>query len=144
MRLARNGITQSNRGGPSIEVEPIRKQMRSYFGTLPKDMVQKRYLRVDEERAALEQVQDLGTVGKAIFQMWKEVEEGSTEAGIIAKDAEILEMVFTARELVVRGNTDAQSWIDGSRTRMRTASGKELLELINDSDPSEWWRRICK
>jgi putative hydrolase of HD superfamily len=109
-----------------------------------KDMVQKRYLRVDEERAALEQVQDLGTAGKAIFQMWKEVEEGSTEAGIIAKDAEILEMVFTARELVVRGNTDAQSWIDGSRPRMRTASGKELFELIKDADPSEWWRRICK
>ena len=109
-----------------------------------KDMVQKRYLRVDEERAALEQVQDLGMAGKAIFQLWKEVEEGSTEAGIIAKDAEILEMVFTARELVVRGNTDAQSWIDGSRPRMRTASGKELLELIKDADPSEWWRRICK
>src|SRR5262245_38611439 len=109
-----------------------------------KDLVQKLYVQVDEERAAFEQVQDLGRAGRAIFQMWKEVEEGSTEAGVIAKDAEILEMAFTARELVVRGNTDAQSWIDGLRTRMRTASGKELLELINDSDPSEWWRRICK
>jgi putative hydrolase of HD superfamily len=109
-----------------------------------KDMVQKRYVRVDEERAALEQVQDLGTAGKTIFQMWKEVEEGSTEAGIIAKDAEILEMVFTARELVVRGNTDAQSWIDGLRPRLRTASGKELLERIIQSDPSEWWRRVCQ
>jgi 5'-deoxynucleotidase YfbR-like HD superfamily hydrolase len=108
------------------------------------DMVQKRYVRADEERAAFEQVQDLGRAGRAIFQMWKEVEEGSTEAGVIAKDAEILEMVFTARELVVRGNTDAQSWIDSSRARMRTASGKELLELITDSDPSEWWRRVCK
>jgi putative hydrolase of HD superfamily len=76
--------------------------------------------------------------------MWTEVEEGSTEAGVIAKDAEILEMVFTARELVVRGNTDAQSWIDNSRARMRTASGKELLELIKESDPSEWWRRVCQ
>jgi 5'-deoxynucleotidase YfbR-like HD superfamily hydrolase len=76
--------------------------------------------------------------------MWKEVEDGSTEAGVIAKDAEVLEMVFTARELVVRGNTDAQSWIDSSRARMRTASGKELLELVIDSDPSEWWRHVCK
>ena len=108
------------------------------------DRVQKRYVRVDAERAALEQMQDLGTAGRAVFQMWKEVEEGSTEAGIIAKDAEILEMVVTARELVVRGNTDAQSWIDSSKARMRTAAGKALFELINDSAPSEWWRRVCE
>src|SRR5262249_41967950 len=109
-----------------------------------KELAQKRYLQVDGERAGFEQVQNLGRAGRAIFQMWKEVEEGSTEAGILAKDAEILEMSFTARQLVVRGNTDAQSWIDGLRPRMRTASGKDLLELIKDADPSEWWRRICK
>jgi putative hydrolase of HD superfamily len=109
-----------------------------------RDLVQKRYVRVDGERAAFEQMQDLGRAGRTVFQMWKEVEEGSTEAGVIAKDAEILEMVFTARELVVRGNSDAQSWIDGSRSRMRTASGKELFELIKNSNPSEWWRRICQ
>src|SRR5262245_62593946 len=34
-----------------------------------RDMVQKRYVRAEEERAALEQVRDLGGAGQAIFRM---------------------------------------------------------------------------
>jgi hypothetical protein len=74
--------------------------------------------------------------------MWREVDEQSTRAGLIAKDAEVLEMAFTARELVVRGNADAQHWIDASIARMQTKSGQDLLAIINDSDPCEWWKRV--
>jgi len=51
-------------------------------------------------------------------------------------------MAFTARELVVRGNKDAQSWIDGIRTRLHTMSAKEILEIINKSDPGIWWKKL--
>ncbi len=107
------------------------------------DLVQKKYLNVDEERAASEQSDALGAAGQAILQMWREVDEQSTRAGVIAKDAEVLEMAFTARELVVRGNADAQKWIDDSIPRMKTESGQELLAIVNGSDPCEWWKRIC-
>ncbi len=106
------------------------------------DLVQKQYLNVDEQSVACEQSDGLGTAGRTILQMWCQVDEQSTRAGQIAKDAEILEMAFTARELVVRGNADAQRWIDASIPRMKTKSGQELLAIVNDSDPCEWWKRI--
>lgn len=107
------------------------------------DKVQRKYLKIDEEGAARHQTEGLGLAGKAIFQMWLEVEEGKTEAGRIAKDAEILEMVFTARELVIRGNTDAQEWIKSSRKRLKTQAARDLLEIVDRADPAEWWKRIC-
>jgi len=106
------------------------------------DLVQKRYLQIDEQTAACEQSDGLGAAGETILQMWREVDECSTQAGIIAKDAEVLEMAFTARELVVRGNADAQKWIDSSFGRIKTDSGQELLAIVNGSDPREWWKRI--
>lgn len=107
------------------------------------DKVQRKYLKLDEEGAARDQTHGLGLAGRAIFEMWREVEEGATEAGRLAKDAEILEMVFTARELVIRGNTDAQEWISSSRKRLKTQGARDLREIIDKSDPSEWWKRVC-
>jgi putative hydrolase of HD superfamily len=108
------------------------------------DRVQRKYLSIDDDAAAESQMEGLGMAGRTILGMWKEVETGSSVAGIIAKDAEILEMALTARELVVRGNPDAQLWIDGIQPRLRTESAREFLSIINTADPSEWWKRICK
>lgn len=106
------------------------------------DRVQKCYATRDEEGAARHQTQALGPSGEAIFQMWQEVETQSTLAGQIAKDAEILEMAFTARELVVRGNRDAQAWIDSVAQRLTTRTAQRLLPIVQTADPSEWWKRI--
>ncbi|HMO02534.1 MAG TPA: HD domain-containing protein [Oligoflexia bacterium] len=106
------------------------------------DKIQRRYLKIDQRAAISGQTAGLGLAGELIFKMWLEVELGETEAAIIAKDAEILEMVFTARELVVKGNKQAQEWIDSSRQRLKTKTAKELLEEVNGADPSEWWKEI--
>ena len=106
------------------------------------DILQRQYVKLDEYRAAADQMKNLGTIGKAILKMWEEVENTNSEAERIAKDAEILEMAFTARELIVRGNTDAQSWINGLKNRLQTKSGKELLDNINNADPSTWWKKL--
>ena len=106
------------------------------------DIIQRKYNKLDEQRAAADQVSDLGDVGKNILEMWNEIENTNSTAGRIAKDAEILEMAFTARELIVRGNKDAQSWINGLRSRLHTKSGRGLLEIINKSDPGAWWKKL--
>ena len=108
------------------------------------DIVQRLYIKMDEQRAASEQLENMGDAGKVILKMWEEVELAESSAGCIAKDAEILEMAFTARELVVRGNKDAQTWIVGLKPRLKTKSGKELLALINHADPAEWWKKFGK
>lgn len=108
------------------------------------DKVQRKYLKLDEYQAAADQVVGLEAAGKEILTMWGEVEECSTQAGIIAKDAEVLEMAFTAREMVVRGNTDAQEWIVSVGRRLKTESAKAILEMIDNADPSDWWKEVCK
>ena len=107
------------------------------------DRVQRHYVQPAEDDAAREQTEGLGAAGAAIFRMWKEVDTQSTTAGALAKEAEILEMVFTARELMVHGNQDARLWIDTAAPRIQTQSGRKLLELINAADPGEWWKRVC-
>lgn len=106
------------------------------------DRVHKRYVRHDEEQAARDQSAALGDAGAAILDLWKQVDDQSTRAGEIAKDAEILEMAFTARELVVRGNQDAQCWIDSTTARLKTAAARQLLPLINSADPCQWWKEV--
>ena len=106
------------------------------------DLVQKQYVKVNGHAALCDQVDGLGSIGAKIEAMWLEVEERSTPAGILAKDAEILEMAFMARELVVKGNMEAQAWIDAVRVRLKSESAKQLIEMLNVADPSEWWKRL--
>lgn len=106
------------------------------------DLIQKRYCKIDAEAAIRDQTQHLGMIGATIVTMWTEVETGSTPAGRLAKDCEILERAFTARELVFNGNKEAQAWIDAVAVRLKTQSAKELIRSLDGSDPSEWWKRL--
>ena len=107
------------------------------------DLVQKRYVKADEKTAALDQVRGLGAAGDDILRMLREVDSGSSAAGIIAKDSEVLEMAFTARELIARGNADAQEWMDAAGHRLRTRSAKRILGIVRNSDPARWWKEVC-
>lgn len=83
-----------------------------------------------------------GGIGEKIRIMWEEVERKSTPAGVLAKDAEILEMAFTARELVFKGNATAQAWIDAVGVRLKSQSGLEFIQQLNSSNPQHWWRNF--
>ena len=107
------------------------------------DKVHRAYTDANEERAVREQTEELGEMGLAISRMWKDVDERSTTAGTIAKDADYLEMAFKARELIWQGYADAQLWIDGVRGVLQTESSKKLLNVLEKTDPNEWWKRVC-
>lgn len=106
------------------------------------DLVQKKYVKINAPAVIVDQVDGLGGIGAKISAIWEEVEHKSSPAGTLAKDAEILEMAFTARELVFNGNLTAQAWIDAVRVRLTSESAKELIELLNISNPQEWWRKL--
>jgi putative hydrolase of HD superfamily len=59
--------------------------------------VANRYIEVEEEKVAKEQTKKLDEIGEEIFEMWKQTENRSTAAGIIARDANWLDMAFTAK-----------------------------------------------
>ena len=111
------------------------------------DLVQKQVftslaVKAAEDNAIRGQLENLEQVGDQILDMWKQVDKQSTQAGIIAKDAEKLEVAFTAREVMVRGNAEAEHWITFLDPLLRTSSAKKLLAMVAKADPCEWWRRI--
>lgn len=104
------------------------------------DLVQKRYIKIDALQAAKDQTLPLGDAGKDILKMWEDFAGQRNQAAIIAKDADWLEMAFTAKEVVNKGNSDAQPWIEAARQGIKTASAVKLLLAMETTDPSSWWK----
>ena len=104
------------------------------------DKIAARYVKADHDSAVTDQTYEMGDCGEMICQMWREVDQRETQAGIIAKDADALEMAIMARELVVRGNLEAQAWIDAVETLLKTESAKRLFEALKTADPHRWWK----
>ena len=103
------------------------------------DHVVKQYVKTDQEAAVRDQTAKLGETGKAIFRMWETVEQTETHAGKIAKDADRLEMAFTAKTLLAQGHKGAQQFIDSAGRSLRTDSAKQLFEALQDVAPDDWW-----
>lgn len=102
------------------------------------NLMVKSYVEVDELRAILDQTGKLGCIGAEIANRWKEVEEKSTVEGRIAKDADRLDMVFMARELVKEGIPAAAAWIHNTRPLVKTSVARALFEEVEKSNPHAW------
>lgn len=110
--------------------------------------VSARYFKIKEaeDRAAMEQVQELPAgLASRILNSRKEFEERDTKEGIVAKDADWLEMAITAKEYVEKGYSGAQNWIDNVEKALETDSAKEILKLVKESDfTNSWWQGLKK
>lgn len=105
--------------------------------------VASRYIpEIRHEQAASEQLQDMGEVGTSIRELWDEIEHRSTPDGIIAKDADYLEMAFSGKEFLERGFADAQDWIDSVEQALKTKSAQELLSALKQTRSTDWWKGL--
>jgi putative hydrolase of HD superfamily len=103
-----------------------------------------RYITVDETAAVREQTSRLGDIGTQVFELWDTIESRSTQAGIIAKDADLLELAVRAREYIQQGFADAQEWFEAARTRVKTESAKRLIAELVHTSPTAWWHGLKK
>ncbi len=106
--------------------------------------VANRYITADEAGAAREQTAPLDRIGADIFALWQQVELKNTTAGVIAKDADLLEQAVTAKEYAERGFSATQNWIDNVAQALRTESAKSLLATLLTLPAYEWWRGLKK
>jgi putative hydrolase of HD superfamily len=109
---------------------------------LDQNRVSKGYNKTNHDQAMHDQVFGLGNVGDGVTVVRNEFEEGKTKGSIIAQDADVLQMIRKARELVVRGYSDAQEWIDSNIPRLQTKSAQLLAEEIRNADPNAWWKNF--
>ncbi|MDD5039730.1 MAG: HD domain-containing protein [Patescibacteria group bacterium] len=103
--------------------------------------VAKHYVKRDEARAVRAQLKNLGTLGKKIYLLWKQVEDRKTKAGIIAKDADYLEQAVTAKEYLERGIDLATVWIENVERRLKTKSARTLLDGLRTTRSTDWCKK---
>ena len=104
--------------------------------------IAKRYITVAEAQATQEQLEPLGKLGDDIFDLWNQVENQNTPAGIIAKDADLLEQAVMAKEYLEKGYVAAQVWIDNVGKALKTESAQKLLASLKNVNYYDWCLRI--
>ena len=111
--------------------------------------VSARYLETGEaeKTAELEQLANLpDEINHKIIDLLNQKRERNTIEGIIAQDADWLEVAIQAKIYLEQGYTGAQNWIDNVENALETQTAKKILaEIKNDSDFTNcWWQGIKK
>jgi len=105
-------------------------------------LIAKKYLKINEIDAVRDQLVDLKIFKNDILKMWSEVEKQNTIAGIIAKDADLLEQALTAKEFYDNGLLDANKWLKNISKSLKTKSAKGILKCIEKKSSSNWWQEL--
>jgi len=105
-----------------------------------------RYLKKDKEKAAIDQLDELAKpkIKQAILNLWQQMERKNTTAGIIAKDADLLEQALTAKEYLEQGYSGAQDWINNIKQTLKTDTAKKLIQEIEQIPNNNWWQGLKK
>ncbi|MFA6098581.1 MAG: HD domain-containing protein [Patescibacteria group bacterium] len=106
--------------------------------------VANRYIKRDEETAVKEQTVNLEEIGQEIFSLWQQTENKNSTAGIIAKDADLIEQAITAKEYMENGHSLASDWIKNVKKSLATASAKKIIANLDNIKSTDWWQDLKK
>ena len=96
-----------------------------------------------EAAAFADQLELLGEDIKAKWQKYYEAIEGrATPAGVIAKDADWLEVAFQAKEYADLGYRSAKDIIHNVEKAVETGSAKKLIAEMKDTEFTDWWQGL--
>lgn len=101
---------------------------------------QMKYVQKDEERATEDICRDLGKAS-SIKGYIKEFNERSSTEAALANDADVLELVFTLKEELDKGNPQAEIWLKNTVKRLSTKEGKNLAKSALKQKYYDWWIR---
>jgi len=100
--------------------------------------VNKRYVRVEEERAVKDLAKGLPS-GDQIVSLTREFNAGESLEARISKDADQLDLIFELKEQQDLGNKYAVQWLSYAVKRLHTESAKEMALKIQNTDSTDWW-----
>lgn len=100
--------------------------------------------RTAETKANKEQTESLGEIGKDIFSLHEEFKNQKTKESIVARDADLLENAYQAKEYIDCGYKDAQDWLKNIRKNLRTKSAIEMLDDLEKTSSNQWWQGLKK
>lgn len=85
--------------------------------------------------------EDIGTIFNGCFL---EYEDKKSPEAIIARDADLLETAFQAKEYVDLGYTVCHEWIDNVGKCLKTRSAKKIHARMKKTNFADWWRHLTK
>jgi len=100
--------------------------------------VNKKYVKVDEEKAVRELTESL-FFGDDIRQAIAEFNAKETMEAQIARDADQIALILQLKEYGDLGNKYSDEWIEYALQRLSTEEGKTLAARIIQTDSSHWW-----
>lgn len=102
------------------------------------DYISQKYSKTDEFAAISDAVKDLIFENKVVTA-FKEEEDRTTIEGVIARDADQLELLVSLKEIIDDGSKVAAEWIPPLLKRLRTKSAKQLAKSILKTNSNDWW-----
>ncbi len=100
--------------------------------------VNKRYVRIDEDRA----IEDLSgglPFRDEILELTREFNAGETMEASLARDADQLDLILELKEQQDLGNKYASEWIRYAVKRLQSDFAREMAAEILETDSTEWW-----
>ncbi|PIQ77769.1 hypothetical protein COV82_02770 [Candidatus Peregrinibacteria bacterium CG11_big_fil_rev_8_21_14_0_20_46_8] len=107
--------------------------------------ISKRYfdLKPYEKKAMEEQTSPLPeAMQKRIRQLWTEFHDQETKASHVARDADLLETMFQAKEYWDIGFVSAKRWLDNGNKFLKTKSAKKIFKDLKKRKFSDWWDHL--
>ncbi|MBU2523904.1 HD domain-containing protein [Patescibacteria group bacterium] len=96
-----------------------------------------------EKNAFYDQIKNLPqTLQLKYQQLFEEFNAQKTIESKIARDADLLEAAFQAKEYFDIGYKSCKNWIDNSKKLLKTKSAKALIKELEKTDHSDWWQKI--
>lgn len=102
--------------------------------------VNKKYVRVDEEKAVNELTENL-FFGEDIKKILEEFNQKQTAESLIVRDADQIALILQLKECGDLGNKYSEEWITFALQRLMTENGKKLAQIIIQTDSTQWWFR---
>ena len=109
------------------------------------DLMGQTYLRSKEGeiKAFFDQIKGL-ICEKKLKKLYQEWKEQTTKEAIIAKDADLIELIIQAKHHLDKGNQLAKVWIKNAKRKLKTKSAKEIVKVIEKTKIDDWWKKIIK
>ncbi|MBN1386315.1 HD domain-containing protein [Candidatus Woesearchaeota archaeon] len=77
------------------------------------------------------------------LHLFEELQDQSSREAVIAKDADLLEVIAQSREYVEQGFRDARNWSDNAKGLLKTESARKLASALLKRD-HRWWKDLKK
>jgi putative hydrolase of HD superfamily len=109
------------------------------------DKLAQRYIDKDEAemQALKDQLEQLPIDMKnEILSLIQEMSERRTKEAIVARDADVLELLFQAKEYADIGHTGCLYWLERNSKLLKTESAKKLFQALTKINFTSWWKGL--